>query len=332
MSNLPEPLRQAIQKETQHVQLRDLQKSRKDLGTRYRDMDKRTSIAEEGGKWMSSVEHRLAYLTSRMPATYAVVLRVFHEIKLRMPGIQVDSLLDLGSGPGTVLWAASEAFEELNKITLVEQDEELIQLGKRLASSGDKKVFSHVDWQKNNVLEIACEPHDLVVLSYVIGELPPEQLSALIQKCWDAARKMVVVIEPGTPLGFKGILAVREQLIDLGAHLIAPCPHKNPCPMAAVGDWCHFSERLERTSEHRFVKEGKLGYEDEKYSYVIGGKVAGEEYKARILRHPQKHSGHIEFLLCTAEGLKKETISRRQGELYKHAKKCGWGDVLLHSE
>jgi ribosomal protein RSM22 (predicted rRNA methylase) len=249
-----------------------------------------------------------------------------------MPGIQVDSLLDLGSGPGTVLWAASEVFDELKKITLVEQDGELIQLGKRLASYGEGEIFSHADWQKNDVLEVACESHDIVVLSYVIGELPPEQLSALIQKCWNAARKMVVVIEPGTPLGFKGILSVREKLIEWGAHLIAPCPHQNLCPMAAVGDWCHFSERLARTSEHRFVKEGKLGYEDEKYSYVIGGKTVGEEYKARILRHPQKHSGHIEFLLCTAEGLKKETISRRQGELYKHAKKCGWGDVLASAQ
>ena len=95
--------------------------------------------------------------------------------------------------------------------------------------------------------------------------------------------------------------------------------------MAAAGDWCHFSVRLERTAEHRLIKEGALGYEDEKYSYVVASREPGEHYQARILRHPQKHSGHIEFTLCTQEGLKNETVSRRMGDRYKKSKKCEWG-------
>ena len=136
-----------------------------------------------------------------------------------------------------------------------------------------------------------------------------------------------MIIEPGTPEGFAIIRSLRQELLAVGAYLAAPCPHANECPTPA-GDWCHFSERLERTSEHRSTKGGQLGYEDEKYSYVIFSREPVALPAARILRHPRKHSGHTEFELCTPEGLKRETISRKQGERFRTAKKAEWGDTL----
>jgi ribosomal protein RSM22 (predicted rRNA methylase) len=83
----------------------------------------------------------------------------------------------------------------------------------------------------------------------------------------EAARVALVVIEPGTPRGAGAIRTIREELLAAGAHMLAPCPAAMPCPLAAP-DWCHFAARVERSSLHRRIKEGALGYEDEKYSYV----------------------------------------------------------------
>jgi ribosomal protein RSM22 (predicted rRNA methylase) len=47
---------------------------------------------------------------------------------------------------------------------------------------------------------------------------------------------------------------------------------------------------------------------------------------ARIVRHPRKHSGHVQLTLCTAEGLKHPTITKSQKEEYKRARKAEWGD------
>jgi ribosomal protein RSM22 (predicted rRNA methylase) len=137
----------------------------------------------------------------------------------------------------------------------------------------------------------------------------------------------LVVIEPGTVRGFHFIHEARSALIAAGAHLLAPCPHGKECPMAASGDWCHFAARVERTSLHRQLKGGALGYEDEKFSYVVASRDPISAAPARIVRHPQKHSGHVQLTLCTPEGLTTPTIGKSQKEKYKFARHAHWGDA-----
>ena len=71
-----------------------------------------------------------------------------------------------------------------------------------------------------------------------------------------------------------------------------------------------------------------MGYEDEKFSYIVASKIPGEAFRGRIVRHPEKHSGHLRLDLCTAEGMKRETLSRKHGELYKQARHLEWGDRI----
>ena len=49
-----------------------------------------------------------AYASSRMPACYAVLYRVFDELHLHLPLFSPKTMLDFGSGPGTAIWAARE--------------------------------------------------------------------------------------------------------------------------------------------------------------------------------------------------------------------------------
>jgi ribosomal protein RSM22 (predicted rRNA methylase) len=76
------------------------------------------------------------------------------------------------------------------------------------------------------------------------------------------------------------------------------------------------------------LKSADLGYEDEKFCYMIFGKEPATAFSSRILRHPLKRSGHIEFTLCTKEGIKKQISSKKDGDFYKQAKKFEWGDCF----
>lgn len=260
-----------------------------------------------------SKEEKIAYLFTRMPATYAVIFSLFQKIQT-----PIHTFLDLGAGPGTSLWAAQTLFPSLST-TLIEKDPEMISLGKRLSPPLQAK------WKQGDITTCEIVPHDLILLSYVIGELPLSDLSPLIEKAWMNTSQYLIIIEPGTPHGFERIRFVREKLTTLGCHILAPCPHANACPMAK-DDWCHFSRRIPRTSLHRIMKSGTLGYEDEKFSYLIVSKSPTETH-SRILRHPQRNPGHVTFSLCTANGLHTQTVSRKNEE-YKSAKKLEWGDEL----
>jgi len=319
--NIPENLREAIEKETQSFSFGDMVDAREDLTGRYRQRQRQDQ------EFMTSNAHRCAYLAARMPATYSVIYRVLLEVRSRMPDVPFRTLLDLGAGPGTAMWAACGIFPQIEHVTLVEKDSELAKLGQRLASHSDSKAIREASWQLDDLSRNNPYPqHDLVVLSYSIGELAPSAIPPLIESCWNSAARCLVAIEPGTPVGFERIRAIRSQLIALGAHLAAPCPHALACPMAG-GDWCHFSERVDRTSLHRRLKGGTLGYEDEKYSYAAVSKTHTNLPNSRVLRHPLKRSGHVVLTLCTAnEGLKQETVSKRTPEAYKLARKLEWGD------
>jgi ribosomal protein RSM22 (predicted rRNA methylase) len=200
-------------------------------------------------------------------------------------------------------------------------------LGRRLA--GDE---ARLTWVRGEVSAGAePEPHDLVVASYVMGEMEGKARSEALQKAWRATRVALVVVEPGTVPGFERIRILRSELVSAGGHVIAPCPHSGDCPMAAFGspgaggDWCHFPERVERTSLHRILKAGTLGYEDEKYSYVVATRDPIEPAAARIIRHPERRPGLAKLALCGREGLETATVTRKDRELWRKARKAGWG-------
>jgi len=242
-------------------------------------------------------------------------------------------MLDLGAGPGTALFAASQQFASLRQATLVEADAEWIALGKRVAAPPKLPGGLNVQWSKQDLRSgLSCEKHDLVVIAYTLGELPQAAADAALHKAWKCAGKFLVVIEPGTRRGFAAVNAARSALIAHAAHafILAPCPHAGACPMAAAGDWCHFSQRVERTSQHRQLKGGDLGYEDEKFSYVAAAKFAMPPAGPRIVRHPGKHSGHVQLALCMPQGrIESRTVTRSSKEAYKRARKAEWGDVWI---
>ncbi len=266
-------------------------------------------------------ESRLAYLLTRMPATYAANAFVFQQIRRAMPECELEDMLDLGCGPGTAMWAAREVWPALRSVTLVDSNRELIELGGNLSSG-----LPNLQWDVADISSLERFPSsDLVVLSYALGELKTAE--KVVARAWQAVRKVIVIIEPGTPRNFAVVAKIRAQLIEAGGHPIAPCPHVNACPMAEAGDWCHFAVRLERTAEHRRLKSGALGYEDEKFSYLAFAKEPVSTPESRILRHPEIHGGHIRLTLCTAEGLKSATVTKSDKPMFRAARKAEWGDA-----
>ena len=108
--------------------------------------------------------------------------------------------------------------------------------------------------------------------------------------------------------------------------MLAPCPHSGPCPLVGA-DWCHFPARLERSSLHRRLKDGALGHEDEKFSFVLATRDPAPTAHGRVLRHPVTRKGLVQLTVCRPDGTSgTEIVSKRSGSTYRHARGVGWGE------
>jgi ribosomal protein RSM22 (predicted rRNA methylase) len=70
------------------------------------------------------------------------------------------------------------------------------------------------------------------------------------------------------------------------------------------------------------------GFEDEKYSYVALARTPVPRPSTRIIGQPQIRPGHVLLQLSTETGIERMTISKRDREAYRRARKAGWGDAL----
>lgn len=316
-----EKLIEALEKEIAPFPLKDLQRGFSTLMERYREEKQREAILGKEHAFILNPAQRAAYLAYRLPATLAVAGEVLERIEhLFHP----TSFVDLGAGPGTLSLAAALRCPELKQVTWIEKDKEWIPIAKNLQSAvGGCWDYCLEDFTLGNFPSA-----DWVGSSYALSELPLEKQRLVVEAAWESATQGVVFIEPGTRYGFNAILNARKQLIDRDAPIAAPCPHQAPCPLAELGDWCHFAKRVERSKIHKLVKGGELGFEDEKYSYLVAAKVPFLPYVARLVHPTEKHGGHIRLSLCTAQGLIRPTYSKKDGDLYKHLRKLEWGDCI----
>jgi ribosomal protein RSM22 (predicted rRNA methylase) len=162
----------------------------------------------------------------------------------------------------------------------------------------------------------------------MIGEVGNAEQSALAEQLWARARDTLLIVEPGTPAGYRRVIALRAQLIASGAHVAAPCPHDGACPLAAP-DWCHFTQRLPRLRAHMQVKGAELPFEDEKFSYVALTRTPVERHPARVLAQPIVSKVEVTAKLCTADGLNIAKLPRRDKSAYARARRWRWGDATM---
>ncbi len=326
---LPAALRQAVDKVLEGVPLAELKRAADVLSRRYR------SEVRDGRLHLSDRLAAQAYLATRLPATYAAIRAAFAAVTEIRADFAPKTLVDIGAGPGSALWAARDCWESLEVAALVETSPSIRRIGEELAAHA---VPTRVSWHAANMEEglPIRSAADLVTLAYVLDELPPAAIGPLIRRLWDLTGDMLVVIEPGTPAGWQRIMEVRGQLLDAGAHLVAPCPHSAACPLSAP-DWCHFSRRVARSRLHRLAKNGEVPWEDEKYIFIAASKhpadgrshPAEEGPAARVLAPVQANGGTVRLKLCRSEGdMSEALLSRRDGPAFKTARRLDWGDAM----
>jgi len=271
----------------------------------------------------------LAYAIVRMPATYAAVRAALAQTAEIIPGFAPQTLLDAGAGPGTAAWAASDAWPSLERATLIDENAHLLALAETLRPpaldvSGQRRAMSAALAEATGA--------DVVMASYVLTELPATMLRTTVDRLWDKSERLLIIVEPGTPDGFKRILACRDALMARAAHIVAPCSHEGVCPLAAAERWCHFNARLPRSRDHLVAKEANVPFEDEKFAYLVAGKgFPPMAHGHRILTTPKVDKSAVTLTLCAPDAPAQRRIARGDKDAYRAAKRLDWGDALVEN-
>ena len=178
---LPEDVRRKIEERAAGVGFPALKRAATEISNAYR---------EGNALPLNTPERVAAYLVTRMPATYAAADAVLREVRERLGGRSVESVLDVGAGSGGTSLAATRWLAP-NRLTLFERDGAMAGFARELLP--DAEIRS-VDFTQPT----SFGPHDVVIASYALGEAPAAHV---IPRLWEAARVALIVIEPGTPRG-----------------------------------------------------------------------------------------------------------------------------------
>jgi ribosomal protein RSM22 (predicted rRNA methylase) len=318
--DLPAELKAALEVLLQGLSRNDAAERAAAISRNYRDGGSSGAIR--------SATDALAYALARMPATYAADIASLNALCEIRRDFSPLSLLDVGAGPGTATWAAAQAFASLQDFALLDANDALRALALDLFRDSPRLRGTRYERGEARGVLAKLPAADLVVASYMIGEVGESEREIIAGLMWEKTRDTLLVVEPGTPAGYARIIALRAQLIARGAHVAAPCPHDGRCPLAAP-DWCHFTQRLRRSRAHKQVKGAELPFEDEKFAYVALTRAPVTRRPARVLAQPYLSKVEVTAKLCTADGLVVAKVPRRAKADYARARRWRWGDAVM---
>src|SRR5258708_25013283 len=189
--DLPAELKAALEARLQGFSRNDAAERAALISQTYRDGGGSTAIR--------TAADALAYALARMPATYAAVTASLNALREIHPGFAPKSQLDVGAGPGTATWAAAEVFSSLQSFTLVDANGALRALALDLTSGSTRLREINYHRGEARAALADAEAADLVVASYIIGEISDAERRRPAGLDRTKTRDTRLILQPGQP-------------------------------------------------------------------------------------------------------------------------------------
>jgi SAM-dependent methyltransferase len=260
-----------------------------------------------GARYLDDPRLLGAYLLFYWPVSYAQARAVLGELPRRP-----RSVLDLGSGPGPVAFAALDA--GASEVTAADRSAPALTLARALAAEAEEPLATRA-WSGGAALPDGA--FDTITLGHVRNELGrgPSALAeraALLERAAAQLRPggSLVVLEPALRDTSRELLSVRDLLVARGYAVRAPCLWRGACPaLVKATDWCH----AERTWSpppmlDALAREAGLHKEALKMSYLVlapRGEAWPEPPPGRLFRivsEPLEGKGRQRYMGCGPEG------------------------------
>lgn len=257
--------------------------------------------------YLASPQLRRAYVHYYLPVNLEKVARVLREMDVYAPRRRAPRVLDYGCGPGTAAIAAL-LHGPVADVCLVDVVDEALE---------DARFFCEALGAKTRTLhEPPDEKFDLIFAANVFSE----HVERLEERLTD--RGYLVVIEPALRDSTLQLMKWRDQAVERGFRVAAPCLGRARCPMLERSDlWCHQEVSWPRPAAVSEIdRRVGLNKETLKYSYAVitklGRTLEDQEGDFRVVSNLHREKGKAWAWLCGRGGplCRVEVLTRHRSE------------------
>ncbi|KAG0338372.1 37S ribosomal protein S22 [Podila humilis] len=212
-----------------------------------------------------------AYIAAVSPNTFSAIRNVLGEVHRRVPNLDPKTMLDFGTGPGTAIWAANEVWQRPIQYTGVDTSMAMLETAEGVLESlsASSAGIDNVTLKPFMSHGPKAQKYDVVMAAFVLGELTTSALRrSTLEQLWNSTNDMLILIDRGTPSGFKAVAEAREQILGLDVDLYKPkrkydnfgniLPDEEPAPREPA-----------HVLAPKKTKHSKENFEDAKYTYVV---------------------------------------------------------------
>ena len=305
------------------------------LMSAVRELSNRFTTEREPGFGHYGASARLlaAYGLFFFPQTYVRTRLVLAECLREgaRPGVERSGSLrciDLGAGTGAAGLAVVDAFRAAGQRgrvhwVAVEHSGAAVRLAGELGRECHPRGRLTIEpvladartWEPS-------EPADLVIAAFSLNELfegaPEEELVQWTYRSlrWLRPGGWLVLIEPATRPCALRLEHLRDRLVTReDCSILAPCPHRSPCPILALGNpnvWCHDVRRWSPPQSLRWINRRlHRDLQHLRWSFLAVRKTPLEPEPAqgpaqfaegRLVGPVEDRAGRIRSHLCAADG------------------------------
>lgn len=263
-----------------------------------------------GARYMDDPKLLGAYLLFYWPVSYAQGRQALGEL----PG-RARKVLDLGSGPGPLAFAALDAGG--SEVTAADRSKPALALARELAAEAGEALATR-EWDPTKKAALPEGKYDVITMGHVLNELygtgekAIAQRAALLEQVLAQVKPggSLLVLEPALRETSRALLQVRDILVAKGYAVRAPCMYRGSCPaLVKESDWCHAERQwnMPRVVEE-LARAAGLHKEALKMSYLMLA-PQGEDWPElpqgrlfRIVSEPLEGKGRQRYIGCGPEG------------------------------
>ncbi|HQN03341.1 MAG TPA: small ribosomal subunit Rsm22 family protein [Rectinema sp.] len=197
------------------------------------------------------------YLLYYWPISFYEVSAILYELKTRAVLPDINSVLDLGSGPGPASFAA-QTFGAM-RASLVDKSKRALAMASAIAAKGRRKNLNLEIIEYCASIEDFCAPkgesYDLIIAANSLNELWADSPDGILRRRDLVLRFLpnlqpegiLIIVEPSAHYTSIPLLELRDSLLaadldGISLACVGPCLHSFQCPMLSKEKKPCFSE------------------------------------------------------------------------------------------